>query len=58
MAEQKNQNVPQEENLSQLLKIRRDKLKQLQEEGNDPFQITRYEVDNDSARIKANFDAL
>ena len=58
MAEQKNQNAPQEENLSQLLQIRRDKLKQLQEEGNDPFQITRYEVDNDSARIKANFDAL
>ena len=54
MAEEKNQ----EENLSQLLQIRRDKLKELQESGNDPFQITRYEVDNDSANIKANFDAL
>ena len=56
--EKKNSAAPQEENLSQLLQIRRDKLKQLQEEGNDPFQITRYEVDNDSANIKANFDAL
>lgn len=58
MAEKNNQNVPQEENLSQLLQIRRDKLKQLQEEGNDPFQITRFEVDNDSANIKENFDRL
>ena len=54
MAEEKNQ----EQNLSQLLQIRRDKLKDLQESGNDPFQITRYAVDNDSANIKENFDAL
>ena len=58
MADKNNQEVPQEENLSQLLQIRRDKLKELQESGNDPFQITRYEMDNDSANIKANFDAL
>ena len=58
MAEKNNNAVPQEENLSQLLQIRRDKLKELQESGNDPFQITRYQVDNDSANIKANFDAL
>ena len=56
--EKKNQNAPQEENLSQLVKVRRDKLKELQESGNDPFQITKYEVNNDSANIKANFDAL
>ena len=59
MAEQKNNEVQQPEvNLSQLLQIRRDKLKELQASGNDPFQITKYEVDNDSANIKANFDAL
>ncbi len=58
MAEKNNQNAPQEENLSQLLQIRRDKLAKLQEEGNDPFQITRYVVDNDSANIKEHFDAL
>ena len=58
MAEKNNNAVPQEENLSQRLQIRRDKLKDLQESGNDPFQITRYAVDNDSANIKENFDAL
>ena len=59
MAEQKNnQNQQPEMNLSQLLQIRRDKLKELQESGNDPFQITKYEVDNHSANIKENFDAL
>ena len=56
--EKKNSAAPQEENLSQLTKVRRDKLRELQESGNDPFQITKYEVKNDSANIKANFDAL
>ena len=58
MAEKNNQPAEQEVDLSQLLQIRRDKLKQLQEEGNDPFQLTRYVVDNDSANIKTNFDVL
>ena len=43
---------------SQQRLIRREKLVKLQEEGNDPFQITRYVVDNDSANIKEHFDAL
>ena len=43
---------------SQQRLIRREKLAKLQEEGNDPFQITRYVVDNDSANIKEHFDAL
>ena len=54
MAEEKNQ----EQNLSQLLQIRRDKLKELQGGGRDPFQITKYEVTHDSAAIKADFDAM
>ncbi|MCF2595200.1 lysine--tRNA ligase [Pseudoflavonifractor phocaeensis] len=59
MAENKNQGAaPEQQNLSQLLQIRRDKLKELQDSGNDPFQITKYVVDNDSANIKDNFDAL
>ena len=61
MAEQKNpQQTPEMtgENLSQLLQIRRDKLKELQESGNDPFQITRYVSDSNSAQIKENFDAM
>ena len=37
-------NIPQEENLSELLQIRRDKLKALQDAGQDPFQITKYDV--------------
>ena len=44
MAEEKNQ----EQNLSQLLQIRRDKLKELQGGGRDPFQITKYEVTHDT----------
>ena len=51
-------NQEKQENLSQLLQIRRDKLKELQESGNDPFQITKYGVDNTAANIKENFDAL
>ena len=38
----KNNQTGEQENLSQLLQIRRDKLKELQESGNDPFTITRY----------------
>ena len=60
MAENK-ANRPQaegEQDLREILRIRRDKLKELQESGSDPFQITKYEADNDSANIKANFDAL
>ena len=58
MAEEKKAPQEEQQNLSQLLQIRRDKLKELQESGNDPFQITKYEVNNDSANIKDNFDAL
>ncbi len=58
MADQNKQSPQEQPNLSQLLQIRRDKLKELQDSGNDPFQLTRYVTDNDSANIKANFDAL
>ena len=54
----KNNQTGEQENLSQLLQIRRDKLKELQESGNDPFTITRFVADHDSANIKENFDAL
>ncbi len=54
----KNNQTEAAENLSQLLQIRRDKLKQIQESGNDPFTITRFVSDNDSGNIKENFDAL
>ena len=50
--------VQEEQNLSQLAKVRREKLRELQAAGKDPFQITKYDVDNDSANIKAKFDTL
>ena len=54
MAEQKNAPAPQEEqSLSELLQIRRAKLKELQNAGQDPFQITKYHVTAHSADIKA-----
>ena len=53
MAEQ-NQN----QDVNQLLKVRREKLANLQAEGKDPFQITKYDVTHHSMDIKNNFDEL
>lgn len=47
-----------QEQLSELLQIRRDKLAALQAEGKDPFAITKYDVTHHSTDIKDNFDAL
>ena len=55
MAEQKN---VQEQDINQLIKVRRDKLKELQENGKDPFQITKYDVTNHSTDIKDDFDSF
>ena len=44
--------------LSELLRVRRDKLTALCEEGNDPFKITQYDQTHHAAEIKDNFDAL
>ncbi|MBQ1846468.1 MAG: lysine--tRNA ligase, partial [Clostridia bacterium] len=52
-----NQNNEQKE-LSEILKIRRDKLTALQQAGRDPFQITKYDVTHHSNEIRDNFDAL
>ena len=52
-------NAPQQETpLSELLQIRRDKLKELQAAGEDPFQITKFDWDHTSQQIKDRFDAL
>ena len=51
-------NQPAEQDLNQLLKVRRDKLKDLQENGKDPFQITKYDVTGHSMEIKDNFDSM
>lgn len=48
----------QEQDINQLLRVRRDKLKALQDEGRDPFQIMKYDVTHHSRDIKDHFDEL
>ncbi len=50
--------IPQEENLSELLQIRRDKLKGLQDEGRDPFRITKFARTAFSVEIKGDYEAF
>ncbi len=56
MAEQ--QKKAQEQDLNQLLKVRREKLTELQENGKDPFQITKYDVTHHSMEVKDAFEEL
>ncbi|HIW48466.1 MAG TPA: lysine--tRNA ligase [Firmicutes bacterium] len=46
------------EELSEILKVRREKLAKLQEEGNDPFEITKYPVDTHSNEIRDNYEEM
>ena len=48
----------QNQDLGQLLQIRRDKLAELQQRGKDPFQITKYDVTHHSQDVKDNFEEL
>ena len=50
--------VSEEQELSELLQIRLDKLKKLQEEGRDPFQVTKFGRTAYSADIQANFESM
>ncbi len=47
-----------QQDINQLLKVRREKLAALQEAGRDPFQITKYDITHHSQEILDNFDAL
>ena len=58
MTETQNQNKEKQQDLGQLLKVRREKLSALQEAGKDPFLITKYDVTHHSEEIKAKFAAL
>ena len=58
MTENTNAPVQEEQSLSELLQIRRDKLKELQDAGMDPFQQTKYSVTAHSQEIKDNFEAM
>ena len=55
MAEGKN---VQEQDINQLLKIRREKLAELQSAGKDPFQITKYDATHHSSEIREQFETL
>ena len=48
----------EEQELSEVLQVRREKLQELQENGRDPFQIVRYEVDHHSQEVKDAFEEL
>ena len=56
MAEQ-SKNV-KEQDVNQLLKVRREKLAELQANGKDPFQIVKFDVTHHSQEIKAAFEEL
>ncbi len=56
MAEQNNQKGGQQQDVNQLLKIRREKLQNLQEAGNDPFVITKYNQTHHSDEVRALYE--
>ena len=59
MAENNQANAPaQEQDLSEILKVRREKLAALRAEGRDPFQQTRFDVSHHAQDIKDYFDEL
>ena len=59
MAEQtRNNEQNEQQDLSQILQVRREKLKALQDEGHDPFHITKYDVTHHAQEIKDSFDVL
>ena len=58
MSEQKNNLQQPEQDLSQQRLVRRQKLAELQAQGQDPFRETRFDWDHTAQQIKDNFDAL
>ena len=48
----------QAQDINQLLKVRREKLKELQDNGKDPFVITKYDVSHHSQEVKDQFEEL
>ena len=58
MSQQNYANGGQQQDLNQLLKVRREKLQELQDNGKDPFVITKYDVTHHSTDIKDNFEEM
>lgn len=56
--EEKTENRKPNQDINALLKVRRDKLEELKSNGNDPFQIMKYDVTHHSKEVKDNFDSL
>ena len=54
---QNQQNKNEEKDINQLLKVRREKLKELQDNGKDPFQITKYNQTHHSSEVKALYES-
>ena len=50
--------VPEQQDISEILRVRREKLSALQSEGRDPFQETKFTVSHHTQEIKDQFDAL
>ena len=58
MAEQQNHQIPEEENLTEVVRVRREKLEALKQSGKNPFEITHFDGVVSSDDIKDNFEKL
>ena len=58
MGEKTEQQKNSQQDINNLLKVRRDKLAELQSTGHDPFQIMKYDVTHHSKEVRENFETL
>ncbi|MBR2489136.1 MAG: lysine--tRNA ligase, partial [Clostridia bacterium] len=58
MADNNVKTMDEQQELNEILRVRREKLAVMKESGNDPFTITKFDFDNDSENIKSNFEEL
>lgn len=58
MAEENMQKTAPQQDINELIRVRREKLAQLQADGKDPFRITKYDATHHSTEIKDNFDTM
>ena len=56
MSEQNNNNVEQELDLNKLMQVRKEKLEELQKQGKNPYEITKYDRTETAGQIKANYE--
>ena len=56
MSEEMNNNIVEEQDINELMRVRMEKLKELQDAGKDPFHITKYDVKHTSKQIKENYE--